>query len=246
MSENQNKFLNESNSQKEEFHERTVVTFNENYDKNLKIFSNQLFNSIETSLQLFNTHYEKNIDKNKNSYTIFCNNLKNDLKQNKYTCDLKKNTFSITKNKLNNHFKNQREFKIKNKIFLHLRLLTIENKNQKYENNIIVKNYIFKKRIMKIFNIWKNISHINLKKKINSKYFKFLNFEKEKLEQKYKIQINDLIKILHNLENNIKIEIDERKQLSNIYDNEMNKGANKFLQETQMFKDFNSSDIQTP
>lgn len=247
INDSQNKFISESvSSHKDEIYKNTQKAIKENIDQSIKLFSSQVLSSIDSSLKLLNNDYEKNLQKNKETHDNCVKKLKDELKNAKKIHDNNLNSLSDLKNRLDSNISNFVTGKLKNKMFLELRKHCIHSKTIKYESNIIVEGYFNKKRRFAIFSNWKNITQANKKREVEAKYTQYFNTEQDKLEKKYKGDISNLMNILKSLEQNIQREIDERRHLSKLYDMEMNKGANQFLHETDVFKDFNSSDVQAP
>jgi hypothetical protein len=247
INESQNKFVSESvSSHKDEIYKQTQSAIKENIDQSVKAFTSQVLNTIDSSLKLLNNDYEKNIFKNKEAHDNCVKKLKEELKSSKKLNDNNNISLSNLKERLDLNIVKLRAEKLKNKMFVELRKHYIKSKTLKYESNIIVEGYFSKKRKLAIITNWKNITHANKKREVDTKYIQFFNSEQEKLEKKYNGDVSNLMNILRSLEQNIQKEIDERRYLSKLYDSEMNKGANKFLYETDQFKDFNSSDVQAP
>lgn len=239
--------INESlSSHKDDVYKKTQASVKESIDQNMKVFSSQLLNTINSSLQMLNTDYEKTLEKNKETHENFCSRVKEDIKASKGIYEKNIDALSSLKTNLNYNLINLRNAKAKNKMFNALKQHSIKSKTLKYEENIVAYNYFKKKKLLNIIKNWKNITHANLKTEVNAKYSKYFNEEQEKCEKTYKDEIDKLMKVLQQIEGSIKKEIDERRYLSKLYDIQMNKGANQFLQETQVFKDFNSSDVQAP
>lgn len=239
------KLINESmSSHKDEIYKKTLTQANDNLEQSMKTFSSQILNTVNNSLQILNSDYEKNIEKNKDAHDKCIGKLKGELNDFKKIHDNESTKLSNLKNQLYLTLQKNREMKIKNNLFFALKRYSHDSKTLKYETNTVVNSYYYKKRLSSIISNWKNIARRTSKEKVVAKYSKLFQTQQENLEKQYSEEVNNLLSILQKLETAIKKEVDERKLLSNLYDVEMNKGAGEFIGETQLFKDFNSSDVQ--
>jgi len=105
----------------------------------------------------------------------------------------------------------------------------------------IVEGYFIKKRNANIINAWRNITSAIKKGRIRARCGKYFNDKYGQLQKVYNNEISNLNEILEKLELDIKNEIDERKALTKIYDNAMNKGVDVFIKETGVMVGFDTS-----
>lgn len=247
INESQDKIINDSAASiKEEFFGRNIEFVNTNIDSAFKAFSNQIFGVVNTTFSNINSNYEKSLEINRENHERVVEKLSSEVQQLKLESNLKQDLISIIKDKLSSQIEKFRKRKMKFRLFRQFKENYLANKNLKIQENIVVKTYFYKKRFAKIFSAWKNIAHSNLKSMISAKYSLYFNMQYEEKKQQYSIEIDRLTGILKSLENSIIKEVDERKKLSSIYDQAMSRAANTFINETQQFKEFNTSNVQTP
>jgi hypothetical protein len=118
--------------------------------------------------------------------------------------------------------------------------------HQRIQNRILVENMLVQqyfplKRLRLILNSWRNISHLIIKSKIKAEYAKKFNESYLQTQEKYEKEVKRLNGVLSIIEQDIRKEISERKALSKLYDEAMNKGVDVFLKETNNFANFQSS-----
>lgn len=111
---------------------------------------------------------------------------------------------------------------------------------KRYKNEMLV-NYMLNKKRKVMFNAWKNVTNILKKGRIKLKYAKLFQDRSVEIQNTYASEINRLRDILGRLELDIKQEMDERRNLSKLYDMNMNKGVEVFIKETNSLGDLNSS-----
>ena len=108
---------------------------------------------------------------------------------------------------------------------------------------MLVQQYFPLKRIKLVLNSWRNISHLIIKSKIKAVYAKKFNESYVITQEKYEKEVKRLSQVLDIIDNDIKKEILERKALSRLYDEAMNKGVEIFLKETNNFISVSSSNL---
>ena len=120
----------------------------------------------------------------------------------------------------------------------HLRI-----KNRILIENMLVQNYFPLKRLKSIINSWRNLTHLIIKSKIKAEYAVKFNESYLITQEKYEKEVKRLNQILEIMDNDIKKEIAERRALSKLYDDAMNKGVDVFLRETNNFVSLSSSNF---
>lgn len=120
----------------------------------------------------------------------------------------------------------------------HLRI-----QNRILVENMLVQQYFPLKRIKLVLNSLRNISHLIIKSKIKAVYAKKFNESYVITQEKYEKEVKRLSQVLDIIDNDIKKEILERKALSRLYDEAMNKGVEVFLKETNNFISVSSSNL---
>lgn len=93
----------------------------------------------------------------------------------------------------------------------------------------------------KTIGAWRNITAAIKKGRIRARSGKNFNDKYAIVQNTYNIELSGLSEILEKLESDIKNEIEERKALTKIYDQAMNKGVDVFIKETGVLVGFDSS-----
>lgn len=233
-------------SHKDDVFNKTLQSMNENVESSVKAMSNQILSQINASLVVLSNNYDKTSEINKEAHENCVIKLKQELKDAKSICDFNHEKLNGLKNKLNEALANYHNQKLITKTFSHLKHFAIKSKTIKYSENIVVKSLIDRKKMENIIINWRNQTIRTKKEEVYNKNMRYFRLEQEKMEKLANEENSRLISILKQLEMDIAKEMEERRHLSKLYDFEMNKGADQFVNETQQFKDFNSSDVQAP
>lgn len=233
-------------SHKDDVFNKAMTSMNECVDSSVKAMSNQILSQINASLVVLSNNYDKTSELNKEAHENCVNKLKQELKDAKTVNDANHDKLKVLKDNLNDSLTNYHNQKLVTKTFSILKQYTIKSKTIKYSENIVVKSLINRKKLENIIINWKNQTIRTKKEDVYNRNMKYFRLEQEKMEKLANEENGRLISILKQLEMDIAREMEERRHLSKLYDLEMNKGADQFVNETQQFKDFNSSDVQAP
>jgi len=137
------------------------------------------------------------------------------------------------------------EMKRRNKysaiFFRGLKAYHLRIQNRILVENMLVQQYFPLKRLKLILNSWRNLTHLIIKSKIKADYAKKFNENYLQLQEKYEKEVKRLNGVLEKIEGDIRNEIAERKALSKLYDEAMNKGVDVFLKETNNFIGYSSN-----
>lgn len=125
--------------------------------------------------------------------------------------------------------------------FKSLKAYHMRIQNRIIVENMLVQHYFPLKKIKTILNSWRNITHLIIKSKIKAEYAKKFNESYLQTQDKYEKEVKRLKGVLDVIEADIRKEITERKALSRLYDEAMNKGVDVFLKETNNFVTLSSS-----
>lgn len=245
--ESQNKILNESTtSVNEVFFNKNKDYIETNVDSAFKELNTQFFNIVNTTFSNFNSNYESKLDENRESHERAVIKLNSEIKDLKSIAENKHELLENSKTKLIFQIRKLMDKKIKYSCFRKLKENLKENKFSALEENIIVNGFFHKKQTRKIISAWNHLAFMRKRSEVVVKYNAYFN---QQYEEKSKYFSNDIQKyshILKDLENKIAVEIDERRKLTQLYDNSMSKAANMFVNETNTFQNFSSSNVQTP
>ena len=117
-----------------------------------------------------------------------------------------------------------------------------EKKLQKKRYDYIIRDTYFKKRkLILIFNSWRNVANSAIKIRIKTKYSKYYNENYTEIKKKSNNEISRLQSILEKLQLDIQSEITQRDSLSKMYDISINKGVDVFIKETNNIIEFDAS-----
>jgi hypothetical protein len=181
------------------------------------------------------------LDRNREVHERAIEALKKDLNDSKNNYSKLKIKDSAIKERIKLLISKIYKIKTVTKIFraLHERA---QKKIYKKNKHAIILNYLAKKRRRVIWESWKNIVNSQQKGRIKFKYGEIFKNKYNELQSCYGLELKRLQDILNTIENQISDEMNERKALSKLYDENMNIGVDVFLKETkQNIQDFNSS-----
>jgi len=247
ISDSNHKIINESAlSIKEEFFEKNKEFVSSSIDQSMKDLSSQIYNIVNTTFSNFNSNYEASLEKNRSTHEKAMNKLTAEVNSLQILYETKKTQMENNRNILIEQIRKMYNKRSKAQFFNRLKQNLLETRFLKLEENIVVEKYFKKKTIQKIFNSWNHLARMKIRTEIVAKYSALFNSKYEEKNKAFNIDINKYTDILRNIEGQIAKEIEERRKLSLIYDNEMNKAANNFVSETNAFQNFSSSNVQTP
>ena len=234
-----------SKSQLDDFYRSTQESLEKGIDTSFKTLNSSLYTTISSTFTTLSNDYEKRLDQNREAHEKAVAALTEDLKKLKQNSSQMKDKKKGQQNKVIEQFKNIQNLKAKAKIFSRLHEYYYTKKSRKIRGEIILNHYANRRKFL-IFNSWRNVCNSLLKGKIKLKYTEIYNKQYNKLNGEFDQEMARLKEILENLEHDIQKEIDERKNLSKLYDLSMKKGAEQFLKETNYIIDFNPSTVPTP
>lgn len=214
-------------------------------DSAFKQLQGSLHTTLNSSLSAFQSDYEKKIDINRENHAKAIENLKAERARQKQLFENHSEVHYQHKDKLKRAADRLFIQGQKHRIFSLLERNKIEERHERLGSNL-VENYFLMKRVRKILANWHNVAHSIAKSRIRAKYSHLFNEKYEEQKKKYSFEIEHLTEVLRQLEGDIAREMEERRRLNAIYDQAMSTGAVQFVSETGAFKDFNTSDIQTP
>lgn len=205
-----------------------------------KSLNNSLYTTINNAFSNFNLDYEKRVDKNREVHEKAVTELTNDLKTIHDKNRNIKNKQSTVEDSMVRLYGKMQGMKFNSKF---LKILFALKENQKFSQrkNKLALDYLAKKKIKSIFTSWRNIVNSLQKTRIKIKYGNLFDEKYKELNANYSGDLARLQSILDNLESDIQKEIDERKNLSKLYDQNLNKGVQVLINETDNIVDFNSS-----
>jgi hypothetical protein len=245
--DSQNKILNESTTSANEiFFNKNKDFIETNVDSAFKDLNTQFFNIVNTTFSNFNSNYENKLDENREAHEKAILKLNSEIKELKIIAENKQELLENSKAKLILQIRKLMDKKLKFSCFRKLKENLKDNKFASLEENVIVNGYFHKKYLKKIISAWNHIAFIRKRNEVVVKYQSYFNSQYEEKSKALSIDIQKYSEILKDLENKIAIEIDERRKLTQLYDNSMSKAANLFVNETNTFQNFSSSNVQTP
>ena len=245
--DSQDKILNESTSSANEvFFNKNKDYIETNVDSAFKDLNTQFFNIVNTTFSNFNSNYESKLDENIESHEKAVLKLNSEIKELKSIAENKKEVLENSKMKLIFQVRKLIEKKIKFNCFRKLKENLKDNKFSCLEENIIVNGYFHKKQMRKIISAWNHMAFMRKRTEVVVKYNAYFNLQYEEKSKAFSNDIQKFSDILKDLESKIAVEIDERRKLTQLYDNSMSKAANLFVNETNTFQNFSSSNVQTP
>jgi len=232
---------NSSLSIKEDFLKNNREFYEKGLEQSMQTLNSNFYSTINSTFANFNNDFEKRLERNRENHEKAITSLTNESKKSKDLYSKKKENLEKREESL--EFLSYRFYKLKNisKIFKFLKAFYVEKKFKNKKNKIIADKILLHKRKRKIFNILRNITSAVSKGRIKLKYRKLFDEKNSELQANYMLEIKRLTEVLNNLEIDIKKEIEQRRSLAALYDNNMNKGVEAFIKETNQIADFNSS-----
>ncbi|MCQ2819345.1 MAG: hypothetical protein MJ252_18945 [archaeon] len=232
-------------SQNEEFFRAAQVSIETGYGDAFKNLNTALYNTINNAFATFQSDNEKKLEENRqnheNAVQALTDNLET-LKKNLNDLDLAKTN---QQEDIVNRFQEIQNLKMKTKIFTRIKKYATYKK-RKAERADTIANYLDFKRRYLVFNSWRNLTNSLSKGRIKLKCEEEYANQYNQMSEGFSKDMTELKDILRQLEEDIQKEIEERKNLSELYDLSMKKGAVEFLKETNYIVGFNSSQVGTP
>jgi hypothetical protein len=230
-----------SKSVREDFFRNNSEFIEKGVETSFKTLNTNLFSTINSAFSNFNNDYERKLDRNREVHEKAIGALTKDFKKIKEDHSNKK--ICSDKQEESIEYILSRLYKLKtfSKIFKAFQQNSIKRLFKDMKNRIIVDKFVNVKKRRNIFNSWRNITNSMSKGRIKMKYGKIFNDKYTELQSGYLGEIRKLEEILQSLEIDIKRERDERRALAKLYDENMNKGVEVFVKETNAIVDFNSS-----
>jgi hypothetical protein len=246
-SESREIIINESQASiNEEFITRNINFVDSSIDDAFKEFTSKITSTVNSTFTNFNNDHDDKIESAKHDHSKHIEKLNEEIKDIKRGILIKQDVANKQKEKIGNSIYKMVNFRIKAKAFNDLKYITTESKLIKQQEHILVDCYFKKKYIQKIVSAWRIIAHSNVKARITAKHYKNFTDSYNEGKQEFNAEISELAETLKRLEGEIAREIDERKKLSSMYDEAMSEAAGQFIMSNEVFKDFNTSNVQTP
>lgn len=229
----------------EEILQNSLDFIDKSVETSYKTLNTNLINTVNSVFINYETDFDKKQSVFKEEYS---------LELEKYTEELELAKLNYLKLKQRNSLYATNLIKIFHKLKylkkasqLFRTLANNKNKNKQLNKNYhIVKVFLKNKKRKLIFNSWRNIVNFSIKSRIKAKGATIFNEKYTLVQTTYTEELKRLQEILNSLEIVIKKEIDERRDLSRVYDEAMSKGVEQFIKETNPIYNFNSSAVQTP
>lgn len=248
--ENDKKFYNNyiddsTKSKLEIFYNNTQEALENGFDTAFKNLETALITTINTAFTAFETERERRLELNREAHEKAMSGLTSELQTTNNFFKGGKNKKKAQGISLVNNFQDILNKRKKAFIFFKIKKYYLDKKNRR-QKALMLENYLKRQKKFLIFNSWRNITNSFAKNKLRMINNKNFLERSQKITQESEEEINKLKAVLESIQIDIQKEINERKNLSKLYDLSLKKGVEAFLRETNYVVDIDSSNIQTP